>query len=91
MPTHSTDQIPPRKDNWDLSQEGYEKVTAVDYFGNEYIAWVKKPKGVDLNKAWSLFREQFRSQPTKDLKPGNTFNPNLEQIEFNNVENPNKI
>jgi hypothetical protein len=85
MENNSTDQIPPRKDNWTLADEGYEKVTAVDYHGNEYIAWVKKPKGVDLNKAWALFREQFRSQPTKDLKPGNEYRPNMEQIEWDEL------
>jgi len=87
MPTHSTDQIPPGKDNWSLEDEGYEKVTAVDYHGNEYIAWVKKPKGVNLSKAWKQFSQDFRSQPTRDITGrSNSFNPPLEQIDYNNTD-----
>ena len=82
-PNNSTDQIPPRKDNWTLADEGYEKVTRLDYYGNEYQSW--QPVKKDLDKAFASFREQFRSQPTKDLKPGNSFNPPLEQIEWKEV------
>lgn len=80
--THSTDQIPPRKDNWTLADEGYERVEKIDYYGNVYTAWVRKPKGVNLSAAWKQFSQDFRSQPTKDLKPGNGYRPNLEQIEW---------
>jgi len=82
MPTHSTDQIPPRKDNWSLEDEGFERVEKTDYFGNPYTAWVRKPKGVNLSKAWKQFSQDFRSQPTKELKPGNQYRPNMEQIDL---------
>ena len=80
MPTHSTDQIPPRKDNWTLADEGYEKVTRLDYYGNEYQSW--QPVKKDLGAAWQSFREHFRNQPERELRGGNSFNPNLELIEW---------
>jgi hypothetical protein len=82
MPNHSTDQIPPRKDNWSLSQEGYEQATRLDYFGQPYQSW--QPVKKDLGKAWESFREQFRSQEQR--KPGhNSFNPPLDKIEWKEV------
>ena len=80
MPTHSTDKIPPRPEGWSLNDEGYMQNTRLDYYGQPYQSW--QPVKKDLGKAWSLFREQFRSQPTKDLKPRNEYLPNLEQIEW---------
>jgi len=87
MPTPSTDQIQRRPEGWSLANEGYEQVTRLDYFGNPYQSW--QPVKKDLGQAWASFREQFRSQPTKDLKPGNEYRPNLEQIEWREL-NQNK-
>jgi len=79
MPTHSTDQIPPRKDNWTLADEGYELVTRLDYFGQPYQSW--QPVKKDLGKAFASFRDQFRNQEPRKLGH-NSFNPPLEQIEY---------
>ena len=65
MPTHSTDQIPPRKDNWKLPDEPY-----------------MKDKRFDYERAWKQFSEMFRSQPERELKSGNQYRPNLELIEW---------
>jgi hypothetical protein len=84
MPTHSTDQIPPRKDNWTLADEGYERVEKTDYFGVKYTAWVRKPTGVNLSEAWKKFSADFRSQEPRTTGH-NSYNPPLEQIEWDEL------
>jgi hypothetical protein len=74
-------KTPDRPDSWSLEQEGFEKVTRLDYFGQPYQAWQRKTK--DLGKAWAQFREQFRSQPERDTAGHhNSYNPPMEQIEY---------
>jgi hypothetical protein len=72
-----------KPDQWSLVNEGYERITRLDYYGNEYQAWVKPKK--DLGKAWSSFRSQFLNQPTKDIKGrSNIYDPPMDIIDYNN-------
>jgi hypothetical protein len=82
--------LPSRPDNWTLADAGYELTTRTDYFGQPYQAWQRKTK--DLGKAWAQFREQFRSEPERDTTGHhNSYEPKMELIDYNNVDNPNKI
>lgn len=50
--------IQDRPDGWSLSDEGYQKVTRIDFHGVEYEAWEKIDKRPDLGSLWSKWRSR---------------------------------
>ena len=44
-----------RPDNWSMSNEGYVRVTKVDYYGNPYEVWVKPP-AMSRQQLWNAVR-----------------------------------
>jgi len=76
-----------RPDNFQLPD--HIKVTKLDYYGQPYEAYERINRSTDYGKLWDQFSEQFRNQ--EDRKPGhNRYNPPLEQIEWELLNEKNK-
>ena len=62
----------------------HEKKIKLDYFGQSYEGYERISRRPDYGKLWKRFSEDFRSQQTRELKGHNSYNPPMEQIDFNN-------
>ena len=70
-----------RHPDWKMD---YSKCTNVTSYDGKILAETKLEKDKrNYQQAWSMFREQFRSQPTRDITGrSGSYSPNLEQIEM---------
>lgn len=73
-----------RPDNWQLRD--HDKVTKLDYYGQPYEAYERIKRGPDYSKLWNQFSEDFKNQELRELRGGNSYNPPMELIEWNDIE-----
>lgn len=70
-----------RPDNWKMD---YSKCTNITSYDGKILAETKLEKDKrNYQQAWSMFREQFRSQPTMDISNrSGSYSPPLDRIEL---------
>lgn len=55
-------QLPPRPSTWSMADEGYTKVTKLDYYGKPYEVWERPTK--DLGQLWKQFKSKLDEDQT---------------------------
>lgn len=50
--------FPDRPAGWTLANEGFKRVTRIDFFGNAYESWEKKEDSPSKNALWDKWRER---------------------------------
>jgi hypothetical protein len=58
------------------------KTTKLDYYGVPYEAYERISRKPDLGKLWQQFSREFRSQPPRDTRGHNAYNPPMDVIEW---------
>ena len=77
-----TPEIPPRPDNWKMDYSNVSNVTT--YLGEKHSRLEIDRR--NLAEKWEEFKQSFHNQPGRELRGGgNSFTPNLEQIEWNEL------